>query len=200
MNPVLLIDFGSTYTKATAVDVDAQVVLGTAGAHTTAETDIGEGLDAALLALQQKIGPLSFTARYACSSAAGGLRMVACGLVPSLTVEAAKRAALGAGAKVVRVYSFELTPTDIDEITRIRPDILLLTGGTDGGNRANIEQNASMLTDTGGNFPIILAGNRAARDACRLLLSRGTHEVYEAENVMPVFNRLNIAPVQSVIP
>lgn len=199
MNPVLLIDFGSTYTKVTAVETDGPAILGTAGAHTTVTTDIGEGLEAALSKLHQQTGPLSFRARFACSSAAGGLRMVACGLVPSLTVEAAKRAALGAGAKVVRVFSYELTKEDIEEISAIQPDILLLTGGTDGGNRANIEQNASMLRHAGGGFPILVAGNRAAGAACEALLSGSGHEVIRCANVMPVFNQLNIAPVQAEI-
>ncbi|MDR0898420.1 MAG: glutamate mutase L [Oscillospiraceae bacterium] len=199
MNPILLIDFGSTYTKVTAVDTDAPAVLGVASAHTTVTTDVSEGLNRALADLEKQTGSLAFQARYACSSAAGGLRMIACGLVPSLTVEAAKRAALGAGAKVIRVYSYELTEEDIEEIAALSPDILLLTGGTDGGNRANIEQNARMLATAGGSFPIVIAGNRNARTACQKALADSGHEVLITENVMPVFNQLNILPVQGVI-
>ena len=97
MKPVLLIDFGSTYTKVTAVDVDAPRLLGTANSYTTVETDINNGLADALQKLEAKTGKLDFCARYACSSAAGGLRMLASGLVPELTAEAAKTASLGAG-------------------------------------------------------------------------------------------------------
>ena len=199
MNPILLIDFGSTYTKVTAVDTDAPAILGTGGAHTTVTTDVGEGLEVALSQLHAQTGPLEYRARYACSSAAGGLRMIACGLVPSLTVEAAKRAALGAGAKIVKVYSYELTDEDAAEIGAVNPDILLLTGGTDGGNRENILQNAGMLAGVPGNFPIVIAGNRAASGQCAKLLKGSGHEVIVCENVMPVFNKLNIAPVQGVI-
>ena len=199
MKPVLLIDFGSTFTKATAVDIDRPAILGTANAFTTVDTDVGEGLEAALSILREKTDPLSFAARYACSSAAGGLRMIACGLVPSLTVEAARRAALGAGAKVVKVYSYELTEEDADEIATLTPDILLLTGGTDGGNRANIVQNAALLSRVGGDFPIVVAGNRAAAGECVKLLSGSSHETIVTENVMPVFNVLNIGPAQEVI-
>lgn len=199
MNPVLLIDFGSTYTKVTAVDTDAPAILGTASSYTTVETDVGEGLDKALALLQEKTGPLAFAARYACSSAAGGLRMIACGLVPSLTVEAARRAALGAGAKVIRVYSYQLTESDVGEIGALKPDILLLTGGTDGGNSANILQNAQMLAQTDGDFPIIIAGNRVAAPQCVRLLQDSAHETIVSENVMPVFNALNIGPVQDTI-
>lgn len=199
MKPVLLIDFGSTYTKTTAVDVDMPRIIGTAGAHTTVKTDIGEGLDEALATLHAQTGTLSYAARYACSSAAGGLRMIACGLVPSLTVEAAKRAALGAGAKVIRVYSYELTADDVAEIAALAPDILLLTGGTDGGNKANILQNAAMLAAAGGDFPIVIAGNRVASAECAKRLSESGHETIVCENVMPLFNVLNITPVQEVI-
>ncbi len=199
MNPVLLIDFGSTYTKCVAVDTDAARVLGTAGAHTTVQTDIGDGLNAALEQLTAQTGPLDFAERYACSSAAGGLRMVAVGLVPALTVEAARRAALGAGAKVIRVYSFQLTEEDAAEIASLAPDILLLTGGTDGGNRENIEYNAGMLASVPGAFPVIIAGNRAATATCQKRLSASSHEVLTAENVMPTFGKLNIEPVQAVI-
>ncbi len=199
MTPVLLIDFGSTYTKVTAVDVETPSILGTASAYTTIQTDIGEGLEEALGKLYAQTGPLSFAERYACSSAAGGLRMIACGLVPSLTVEAAKRAALGAGAKVIRVYSYELTAEDAKEIGALKPDILLLTGGTDGGNRENILQNAGMLAGVQGDFPIVVAGNRTATAQCLARFSGSTHATIPCANVMPVFNSLNIEPVQEVI-
>ena len=101
MKPVLLIDFGSTYTKVTAVDLEEERLLGTAASYTTVQTDINDGLQKALSLLEQKTGKLEFDATYACSSAAGGLRMMACGLVPELTSEAAKLASLGAGAKLV---------------------------------------------------------------------------------------------------
>ena len=106
MKPVLLIDFGSTYTKVTAVDVEGEVLLGRADSYTTIQTDVGEGLDNALKKLYEITGPIEFAERYACSSAAGGLRMVTSGLVPELTAEAARQASLGAGAKVLKVYSF----------------------------------------------------------------------------------------------
>ncbi len=199
MTSVLLIDFGSTYTKVTAVDVESPAILGTASAHTTILTDIGDGLDEALERLNAQTGPLSFAARYACSSAAGGLRMIACGLVPSLTVEAARRAALGAGAKVIRVYSYELTAEDGAEIGSLKPDILLLTGGTDGGNKENILQNAGALAHVPGDFPIVVAGNRAVTAQCLELLSGSSHPTIPCANVMPVFNSLNIEPVQEVI-
>ena len=108
MSHVLLIDFGSTYTKITAVDVEREVVLGTARGITTVETDIMDGLNQALAELFAVTGKLEFAKVLGCSSAAGGLKMVAIGLVLELTAEAAKRAALGAGAKIMGVYGNEL--------------------------------------------------------------------------------------------
>ena len=112
MKNVLLIDFGSTYTKLTAVDVEGERILGTASAFTTVDTDIGDGLRKGFTLLEEKTGKLEYQETYACSSAAGGLRMITSGLVPELTGEAAKLASLGAGAKVVGVYAFQLTEDD----------------------------------------------------------------------------------------
>ena len=197
MKAVLLIDFGSTYTKVTAVDLDSERLLGTASAYTTVQTDINEGLENALCELEKKTGKIEFSERFACSSAAGGLRMVTSGLVPELTAEAAKRASLGAGAKVIKVYSFELTEDDAAEIGKIKPDILLLCGGTDGGNKECIINNAKTVAKIPADFPVIIAGNRAASAECKHILSG--RETFVCENVMPKFGTLNIVPAQKEI-
>lgn len=197
MKPVLLIDFGSTYTKVTAVDVEGEVLLGTAASYTTVETDIGEGLQNALTALEKTTGPLAFAERYACSSAAGGLRMITSGLVPELTAEAARLASLGAGAKVIGVYSYELTEEDIEDIAAAKPDILLLTGGTDGGNSACILHNAEALAKIPPLCPVVIAGNRSASAKCAKLLDGWTVRI--CENVMPRFGVTNIEPTQETI-
>jgi len=194
---VLLIDFGSTYTKLTAVDVDAEEILGTAAAYTTVQTDINDGLNEGLRLLEQKTGKLHYEQCFACSSAAGGLRMVTSGLVPELTGEAAKLASLGAGAKVVGVYAFQLTEDDLDDIRASKPDIFLLVGGTDGGNTECILHNAKMLASMEPDFPIVVAGNRtAARECERILAGR---EVHICPNVMPKFGVLQIEPTQKKI-
>ena len=197
MKPVLLIDFGSTYTKLTAVDVDAPALLGTASAYTTIETDINHGLQKGLQQLEAITGQLEYAARYACSSAAGGLRMMTCGLVPELTSEAARMASLGAGAKIIGLYSYQLTEDDLEEIREADPDIFLLVGGTDGGNTSNILHNANMLAELKPRFPIILAGNRTAAKGCARALDGC--EVYICENVMPKFGVVNIEPTQKKI-
>ena len=199
MNRVLLIDFGSTYTKVTAVDLKEERILGTASAYTTVQTDVSEGLAAALKKLEQEIGPVRFDRRFACSSAAGGLKMMSCGLVPELTAEAARMAALGAGAKVMKVYSYQLTEEDGEEINRLNPDIFLLTGGTDGGNKNNILENARMLASLDAVFPVVIAGNRNAAGECRKILEAAEKPAVVCENVMPRFNVLNIEPAQTEI-
>jgi uncharacterized protein (TIGR01319 family) len=197
MEGVLLIDFGSTNTKVTAVDPLGEELLGTAAAFTTVTSDIGEGLAEALALLEKKTGPVRFLKRYACSSAAGGLRMIASGLVPSLTAEAARLASLGAGAKVVKVFSYELTDEDAAEIAALKPDIFLLSGGVDGGNRDNILHNARTLAALGAAFPVLLAGNRSAAAECERILSGW--EVIRCPNVLPQLGKLNIEPVQAQI-
>ena len=197
MKPVLLIDFGSTYTKLTAVDLDAEEILGTAAAYTTVRTDINDGLTEGLRRLEEKTGKLEYFQSFACSSAAGGLRMVTSGLVPELTGEAAKLASLGAGAKVVGVYAFQLTEDDLEDIKAAKPDIFLLVGGTDGGNTECILHNAKMLASMDADFPIVVAGNRTAARECERILSG--REVYVCPNVMPKFGVLRIEPTQKQI-
>ncbi len=199
MKNVLLIDFGSTYTKVTAVDLAAERLLGTASSYTTVETDINEGLAKALEALAEKIGPTDFDQRYACSSAAGGLKMISCGLVPELTAEAARMASLGAGAKVMKVYAYQLTEEDGEEIEALHPDIFLLTGGTDGGNKDTIIENAGVLAGIKSQFPVVIAGNRNAAAACRRILEEAGKQAVACENVMPRFGVLNIEPAQNCI-
>jgi len=197
VKPVLLIDFGSTYTKLTAVDVDAEEILGTAASYTTVQTDINDGLGEGLKLLKEKTGEIDYVECYACSSAAGGLRMVTSGLVPELTGEAAKLASFGAGAKVVGIYAFELTEDDVEEIRQTNPDIFLLVGGTDGGNTECIIHNARMLSTIKPDFPIVIAGNRSAAKECERILEGC--DVYVCPNVMPKFGVLQIEPTQKQI-
>ncbi|MBQ8588798.1 MAG: glutamate mutase L [Clostridia bacterium] len=197
MSKVLLIDFGSTYTKLTAVDIDSEQILATASAYTTVETDINDGLEEGLRLLEEKIGTFDYDKCYACSSAAGGLRMVTSGLVPELTSEAARLASLGAGAKAVGVYSFQLTEDDLEEIAALKPDIFLLVGGTDGGNTECIIHNARMLSGMKPKFPIVIAGNRSAARECSRILNGC--EVHVCPNVMPKFGVLQIEPAQRKI-
>lgn len=199
MNTVLLIDFGSTYTKITAVDLKRELILETARGITTVETDIMDGLNQALEALFAKTGRLEFDKVLGCSSAAGGLKMIAVGLVPELTAEAAKRAALGAGAKVLGVFCHELSDYEMEEIEALQPDIILLAGGTDGGNKQVILHNAKLIAGLKKDIPIVVAGNKSVAPAVVRILSETMSEVVHTENVMPRLNELNIEPARQTI-
>jgi uncharacterized protein (TIGR01319 family) len=194
----LLIDFGSTYTKLRAVDLECSRILGSGQGPSTVTSDVTVGMKAALLDLERRIGSLPrFKYRLACSSAAGGLRMVTVGLVRELTAEAARRAALGAGAKLVGTFAYRLTRTDVERIVLLKPDILLLAGGTDGGNSEVILHNAGVLGQCALACPIVLAGNREAAD--RVISALAGKEVILCDNVMPEFNVLNIESARAAI-
>ena len=199
MNPILLIDFGSTYTKLTAVDLDAGVLLGTSSALTTVQTGLSHGLAEALAALEAKTGPLSFTRRLACSSAAGGLKMVAIGLVPELTVEAARMAALGAGARLLAAFGYKLSPEEMARIEALQPDMILLAGGTDGGNEEVIRANAALLCASPVAAPIIVAGNKSVSAALAADLRAAGKEAVAVANVLPELGTVNIEPAQEEI-
>ncbi|MDD7401506.1 MAG: methylaspartate mutase accessory protein GlmL [Eubacteriales bacterium] len=199
MKALLLSDFGSTFTKLCAVDPEHAEILGTAAAFTTIQTDIFEGFQQALGKLESQIGPIEIITHKACSSAAGGLRMLVSGLMPELTAEAAKMAALGAGAKVIKVFDHELTDEDLDLISELKPDIFLLTGGTDGGNQACILENAQALADIRFNQPIIVAGNRSANRKIRKIFTEAGLDFHIVANVMPRLGELNIAEAQEAI-
>lgn len=194
-------DFGSTYTKLTLIDLEESKLAGAAMAPTTVDTDITIGLDEAMARLESEADLSGFEIKHklACSSAAGGLRMVAIGLVPDLTVEAARRAALGAGAKVIGTYGYELTEEDAAEIREKNPDIILLTGGTDGGNKDVILKNAKTLAASGVNAPVVVAGNRVASGKVRDILTSAGLSVRVTDNVMPEFGVLRIDPVRETI-
>jgi uncharacterized protein (TIGR01319 family) len=198
---VLTVDFGSTYTKIAAFDVEREKLLAVAQAPTTIEDDITIGFSLALSILEEKVGQRIEDVEkiLACSSAAGGLRMVAIGLVKALTVKAAEEAALGAGAKLVKTYSYGLTTEDISELEQISPDMILLSGGTDGGNKEFLLANAALLSESQLNVPYIVAGNRmASTEAREVLERRGKFAVVE-ENVLPEVDQLNVEPTREKI-
>ena len=197
----LLVDFGSTYTKVTAVDLEKEEIAGWSQAHTTIETDITSGLNDALGKLSETFGINinKVKGKFASSSAAGGLKMIAIGLVPELTLEAAQRAALGAGAKVLRGYGFEIDEGIVEEIEDAECDIILLSGGTDGGDKSTIIHNAEMLADSGIICPVLVAGNRVASNKVRSILEEKGKIVYAADNVLPDLATLNIEPAQKII-
>ena len=117
------------------------------------------------------------------SSAHGGLAVAALGLVPDWTMSAARAAALSAGARITSVYSYQLTERDLERLNAERPDILLFSGGTDGGNTNYISHNARMLRRLSADTVIIYAGNRDAASEVAAVL--GDRPLVIADNVLP---------------
>lgn len=201
MKAVLLIDFGSTYTKLTSVDVEKDEIIAVASSETTVKTNIMDGFHKAFEIIKRQTGDLDieYVEKLACSSAAGGLKMISIGLVESLTSEAAKRAALGAGSKVYRTYSNELSTREIKSILEERPDIILLAGGTDGGNKDCIIRNAESLSGKIGDIPVVVSGNKNAVDDIENVFNENRIYYKITENVMPRLNVLNVEPAREAI-
>jgi uncharacterized protein (TIGR01319 family) len=196
----LLIDFGSTYTKLRAVALADGALVAAGQGPSTVTDDVTVGLEAALADLDDHMGgPPDFRYRLASSSAAGGLRMVTVGLVKELTAEAARRAALGAGAKLVGSFSYRLTGGDVEAIVDLAPDVLLLSGGTDGGNSEVILHNARRLADSALTCPVVAAGNREAAEDIASLFEAAGKPLVVAGNVMPAYQELDTEPARAAI-
>ena len=205
----LLIDFGSTFTKVTAVDLPHARILGRSQAPSTVTSDVCVGLLSALGRLHDAHGifkekPVDIDALdafyiQASSSAAGGLRIVVIGLVPGLTVEAANGAALGAGGKIVGTFAFKLGEPQIAQIAQLKPDIILLTGGTDGGASQTILHNGAILARSTLSVPFVVAGNRVVAGQVRDGLAAAGKDACCADNVLPAANVLSPQSAQSEI-
>jgi len=196
----LFIDIGSTFTKLTAVDTVIGDIIGTASHFTTVTEDVSIGYRHALSELKKKIGcDVLFDRIDACSSAAGGLKMAAIGLVEEMTVEAAKRVCLGAGAKVDLVFSHHLTKDDVHQIIDQKIDIILLAGGANGGNSECVLFNAEILGKMGVKIPIVYAGNKSCQDEISDLFCQYAMDGSICENVMPKINQLNIEDARNHI-
>lgn len=201
MGIALLVDFGSTLTKLVAIDLEKEIFLGSSYYPTTVETDVMTGFQVALNVLNKKISKKDedYNLKLACSSAAGGLGIVAIGLVPILTSQAAKIAALGAGGKVLKVYSFKLTSDEREEIENLKPDLILLSGGTNGGNEEVILHNTEVISQLRIDVPIVYAGNKCSATKTKWILERYDKSVSIIENILPELNNLNIEPAQGLI-
>lgn len=200
MSAALLIDFGSTYTKLRAIDLARAKVMATGQGPSTVTTDVTIGMEAALADLARNLGGLpTFAHRLASSSAAGGLRMVTIGLVPELTAEAARQAALGAGARLVGTFTYRLTERDARRIADLAPDIVLLAGGTNGGNRDVIVHNGERLAALRLGCPVVVAGNRDVADDVAASLDAAGQPARVTANVMPEFGVLDIDPAREAI-
>lgn len=200
----LIAEIGSTTTLVSAFDgLDAEPrFLGQGQAATTVlEGDVRIGLKNAIDDCKARLGAdkLDYGALLASSSAAGGLKMCVHGLVYDMTVRAAKAAALGAGAIVRQTTAGKLTERDLEEQRRIQPNLVLLAGGTDYGERETALYNAELLAKSGTGAPVLYAGNVQNQSAVQEIFEHAGVPVYLAENVYPRLDALNIEPVRKVI-
>lgn len=183
----LCLDVGSTWTKGALVAPDG--TLAGVAQHRTTPPEVMAGVAAVTEALP------AATHTLACSSAGGGLRLAVVGQERLVSAEAGRRVALSAGAKVVYVSAGELST--VHELRASRPDVLLLVGGTDGGDEKVLLHNASRLARARTAVPIVLAGNKDARDAALEALQGRT--VVATDNVLPDIGELAPEPARAAI-
>jgi len=200
MRAVALTDFGSTFTKVTLVEDGTGRPLAQHAAPTTVGSDVLDGYDTALAgALRAIEGPVELVAELAASSAGGGLRLLAVGLVAELTAAAGRQAALNAGARVDVVVAGDLTDADRATVTATRPEILLFCGGTDGGQRHKVLANAEVLAPADGLSVVVVACNADVADAVANRFRRPGRLVEVVPNVLPDIDRLDIEPARRAI-
>jgi uncharacterized protein (TIGR01319 family) len=201
---MVIAEIGSTTTILSAFDgikTDQPILVAQGQAATSVlDGDVTIGLNRALNDLEKNLGAsLDWREMVASSSAAGGLRMTVHGLVYDMTVKAAREAALGAGANIHWVTAGELSAADIETVAKIKPNIVLLAGGVDYGEKNIIIGNAKILTQLQQRVPVVYAGNVAAGEAVRNLLQEQGFPVTWVENVYPRIDQLNIDPTRRVI-
>lgn len=193
---IALVDVGSTYTKAAVVDRAGKLVA--RGKVATQLQDLAVGMQDALDSAAEGARSGRVDEVLACSSAGGGLRVAVIGLERRLTVESARRAAATAGARIVSAHAGVLGHEALAEISSVAPDVVLLTGGTNGGDRRTISANASGLREFLPDVPVVVAGNEGAYRAVREALG-SDQPVSFARNVLPEIGRLDVEDAQQRI-
>lgn len=187
----LCVDFGSTFTKALLVSPSGEIT-GAAEHRTTIDTDVMDGFDA----VRAELDPSGEATVLACSSAGGGLRILVIGQEELVTAEAGRRVALSSGGAVVGVLSrpYDDLPSALAEA---RADVVLLTGGTDGGNPEGLLEAAHSLAASSWRGPVVIAGNADVADEVVGLLADFPTEV--AGNVLPRIGVLAPASARAAV-
>ncbi|MDP3386792.1 MAG: GlmL-related ornithine degradation protein [Eubacteriales bacterium] len=202
---ILVAEIGSTTTVINAfngIDSPDPCFMGQGQAPTSVlEGDVIIGLNNALEDLKSKLNTsdISYNRFLATSSAAGGLKMTVHGLVYDMTARAAKEAALGAGANIHMVTAGRLRRTDVNKIKSINPNIILIAGGVDYGERDTAIYNAEIIAGLGLDIPVIYAGNIENQDEIKEIFEGKKIELHIVENVYPKIDQLNIEPTRNVI-
>ncbi len=226
---VLATDCGSTTTKAILIEKreDGYRLVARGEAPTTVEApyeDVTRGVLNAVAELEDLTGlqlleggeiirpaedGRGVDLYLSTSSAGGGLQIMVVGLVRRMTAESAERAALGAGAIVMDVLALDdgREPHErIERMRRLRPDMILISGGVDGGEQRRVVEMAELVAAAnptarlGAKYrlPIIFAGNVEARGAIEETLSE-VAELTLTDNLRPTMERENLAPTRQVI-
>ncbi len=230
LKTILATDCGSTTTKAILIELtDQGYRLKTRGeAPTTVEApfeDVTKGVLNAIMEVEELSGlkildgdqiihPMQddntgVDVYVSTSSAGGGLQMMVAGVVKAMTGESAERAALGAGSIVMDVLASNdgrLPHQKIERIRQLRPDMILLSGGIDGGTVSHVVELAEILAAAnpkprlGQNYklPVIYAGNKKAQDSIAQTLGEIT-DLDLIENIRPVLEVENLGPARDKI-
>jgi uncharacterized protein (TIGR01319 family) len=229
LNIIVATDCGSTTTKAILIEKIGGEYRQTfrGEAPTTVEepfNDVTRGVLNALAELEELSGrtmldgekiiiPAGFGSGVdlyiSTSSAGGGLQMLVAGAVKTMTAESAQRAALGAGAIVMDVLASNdsrLPHQRIERIRGLRPDMILLSGGTDGGTVTHVVDLAESIAAANPRprlgqsyrLPVIYAGNRDAREHVQEALGENT-TLFITENLRPTLEQENLGPARRKI-
>ena len=200
MSYALSIDIGSTYTKGALFGYDEHSnkpleLLAREVTSTTVDC-LPRGFEVVASSLRRSLpaGASADVPVYFSSSAKGGLAIFALGIVPDLTLKTAKITALSAGGKVVGCSAYKLTSKDIAVLEEGRPDVVLLAGGTDGGNESFLRHNAKQLLKSEylrDNAAVIFAGNEVLAEEIPAQLREAGFDVRVAENIMPEVDTIN---------
>lgn len=163
--------------------------------------DVTIGLKGAIEDLKRNlnIDELIYEELLATSSAAGGLKMTVHGLVYDMTAKAAKEAALGAGAIIHMVTAGRLRRNDLNKIVEIKPNIILIAGGLDYGERDTALYNAEKILELNLNIPVIYAGNCENQSEIKEIFNDCNSKLYIVDNVYPKVDILNVEPTRKVI-
>jgi len=229
LQTVLATDCGSTTTKAILIEKkDGEFRLTCRGeAPTTVEApaeDVTRGVINAIGEIEDltgrkfikgdaiwtpRAGENGCDAYVGTSSAGGGLQMMVAGVVKNMTAESAQRAALGAGAIVMDALATNdgrLGHERIERIRAMRPDMILISGGTDGGTVKHVVAMCELIAAAdpkprfGASFklPVIFAGNREAREEIKRILG-GKAALTVTENIRPTLESENLQPARDRI-
>jgi ADP-dependent NAD(P)H-hydrate dehydratase / NAD(P)H-hydrate epimerase len=193
------LDVGSTWTKAVLVRPDG----GLAGfaEHPTTSGDVLTGMDAAVraVAAAAPVGAGRQPDLLACSSAGGGLRLAVVGSERLTSTDAGHRVACSSGAHVVHVHAGPLEPADVRLLRSTRPGVVLLFGGADGDDPTGLLHNAGRLARARIRYPVLLAGNAAARADAEALLRATGRTVLTCDNVTPRRGEVVPGPARAVL-